>query len=557
MSVLNLSNVKKTLYYLKRNGLGNTISAAKERLEQSKGEAYHFEPMSSLERKAARDACQEMIETVSAAGKTVPTFSILVPAYRTSPVFLKELAESVQSQTYPKWELLILDASGDSSVKDALKEFCIVKGLRLSEESPKDGKSGEGKKTGATGNSCESGDDSWMDGLIRYIPLSENGGISENTNAGLPLARGEYIGLLDHDDVLTEDALQCMADAILEARARAVSAVGASVQETTQKKLQDLTGLPARLLYSDEDKWNGEADGYYEPHSKEDFNLDLLYSNNYICHFLVLEAELFRSLKLRKEYDGAQDYDLVLRASEKILQDLEELGEEKGLTPAERRELEKFCLVHISRVLYHWRCHAGSTAENPQSKLYAYEAGCRALQDTMDRQGITAHADHLQHVGFYRLRYYENGPVDLGKNPLILHYRKDLGAVGGKVICSDSGQAREMRLKKGSMIGGRMDFDGRVYYYGLKPGYSGYMHRAALTQNARAVDIRCICVAEEYHELFCEITGVPYVTIPGTHIFDASTLPGDCDVKQLSLAFCRALGEQGKRILWDPSLGMA
>lgn len=545
MPALNIANLKKTIYYLQRNGLQNTWNAAKERLEQSRGDDYRWQEPSQLELRAGREACAELLEEAEKTGRKAPHISILVPAYRTNPVFLQELVESVRMQTYPLWELLILDATekNDDVVKKTLKEICIVKGIPLTEETAVRAEDGiqsasenmEGSMQGSSASMSEQQQDTtaWQDGRVRYISLPANDGISENTNWGVRMALGDYCGLLDHDDVLTVDALGSMAEAILEEREM---------------------GVVPRLLYSDEDKWNGEKEGYYEPHFKEDFNLNLLLSNNYICHFLVMETALLRQLKLRKEYDGAQDFDLVLRAAETILKDNQERIAKQDIPAGKREILEKENIVHIPRVLYHWRCHSGSTAENPRSKTYAYEAGKRAVQDYMDRQNITAHVEHTKHVGFYVPLYYEKEPVKSMEDPLVLQQCGDLGAVGGRVICKDRGTAHELHLQKGCIVGGRMDFDGRVYYYGLKPGYSGYMHRAALPQDAQAVDLRCICVSKEFRDLFSEITGVPYVTKPGTHIFDASTLPGDCDLKQLSLAFGRALRERGKRILWDPEM---
>lgn len=504
MAVLSFANLKKTLFYLRRNGVKNTWNAARERMERAGSGRYEWAEPSLTELLAGREYSRELIAEAEENGAMAPTFSILVPAYRTDPGFLKELAESVMAQTYPCWELLILDASENGAVRDALREICAVKGIPYTEED-QDG-----------GLFCP--------GSVRFVKLSENRGISENTNAGIGLAKGSYMGLLDHDDVLTPDALQCMAEKILQSG-----------------------GQPegrARLLYSDEDKWSGEEKGYYEPNFKEDFNLDLLLSNNYICHFLVLEAGLMRELRLRREYDGAQDYDLVLRA-------VERLGGEG--------------IVHIPRVLYHWRCHRGSTAENPRSKTYAYEAGRRALQDYADRQGIPARAVHLKHVGFYRLEYgggsaddaEETAQVSPGR---ILERRPDLGAVGGRISAGrnyrqtpeEKRKYPDAGIRRGCLVGGRMDREGTVLYYGLKPGYSGYLHRAALTQDAEAVDLRCICVAEEFRRLFEEVLGVPYVTRPGGEWFDSAALPAGADIRRLSLAFCEALRLQGKRILWDP-----
>ena len=496
-----IANLKKTLYYLRRNGLQNTWNAARERLSAT--EPYSFRPLSEEEKKALREQARESIRKWSEAEEKVPTFSILVPAYRTNPAFLKDLVVSVQEQAYPLWELLLLDASGDESVYAALEEICRETHVPMFSE-----------------RLTVDEDDAVNVGSIRYVRLAKNDGISENTNAGIPYARGRYVGLLDHDDVLTPDALLEMAKAIR------------GEKETLEAPL---------LVYSDEDKWDG-AGQYYERNRKEDFNFDLLLSNNYICHFLVMERELFCELRLRKDFDGAQDYDLVLRAVAEMMA--------RGLTPEQ-------AIGHVPKVLYHWRCHGGSTAENPQSKLYAYEAGKRALQDFADGQGWQAKAEDLKHLGFYKLRYYRAGTkaaeTENGEPCLTLEIRKDLGAVGGKILSNNV------------LVGGRMAEDGGIFYEGLKAEFSGYLHRGVLTQDAEAVDLRCICVAKEFWPLFEKVVGVPYVTRRlfiqdekknqksfEVEIFDAGTLPKDAEVKKLSLLFCKALREQGKRIMWDP-----
>ncbi|MBO4750755.1 MAG: glycosyltransferase [Lachnospiraceae bacterium] len=492
MGKFSIANLKKTIYYLRRNGLRATIAAVKERL--SAKESYEPVVLSEVDLSALQEEAQGFIAQVQATGKKLPHFSILVPAYRTNPVFLKELVKSVCDQAYPYWELLILDATEDDSVREALSQ-------------------------------CED------DAGIRYVHLDLNGGISENTNAGIPYLTGDYVGLLDHDDVLTPDALLEMAKAILGAE---------------QKPL---------VLYSDEDKWDGEGK-YYEPNSKEAFNLDLLLSNNYICHFLVMERELFCKLRLRKEYDGAQDYDLILRAAAEIM------SRAKSSWAMEVPMLER-SIRHVPKVLYHWRCHAASTAENPQSKTYAYEAGRRALQDFADGQGWNAKAQDLKHLGFYRLEYLA-GKADAGAAKAgasadglsaeartvlaTLENRSDVGAVGGKIYC---------RGREGTVIvGGRMKENGEVLYEGLKAEFSGYLHRAVLTQDAEAVDLRCIYVPEKNRALFQRTVGVPYVIDKATGAFDARTLPDGESAAKLSLRFCKALREDGQRILWDPSINI-
>lgn len=461
MGFCNLANLKKAFFYLQKNGIRKTGYAIRERIEQRAERPYMYVPVSEEELERQRREAKELFP----AGEA-PVFSIVVPAYRTGRNFLFELLDSLVIQSYPHWELILADASGDSSVEEGLEQW----------------QQGKGSET-----------------RIRYIRLSGNGGISENTNQALEHVRGDYVGLLDHDDVLTADALFEMAAAISRA---------------------GQAGVQPRMLYSDEDKCNGDRSTYYEPHFKEDINLDLLFSNNYICHFLVMERQLIQELKLRKEFDGAQDYDLVLRAVDRIWPRKEQM-------------------IHIPKVLYHWRCHVGSTAENPRSKSWAYEAGCRALQAMADARGYIAKATHTEHVGFYRLQY--EGPI--------WDSRSDLGAVGGGVI------------HKGRLVGGRYTRQGELLYAGLRKGYSGYMHRGAMTQDAWAVDVRCIAVRPELREAFAQIMGVPYEgrTLQDEaeglwEIFDGTMLPADTDYCTLSLAWARELERRGYRAVWNPAL---
>lgn len=446
MGSFGLSDWKKTVYYLQRNGLRDTVYAAMERLGSRRERDCYEEP-----------APETLFKQRSRHFEQAPLFSILVPAYRTPKPYLEKLLDCVANQTYQRWELVIADATEDDSVESIVRE-------RMGREEP---------------------------GKLRYRRLKHNGGISCNSNQALLMAQGDYVGLLDHDDVLTPDALYRMAEAIEKASAE---------------------GIRPLLLYSDEDKCDQDQRTYYEPHRKPDFNLDLLLSNNYICHFMVMERKLIQELGFRKEYDGAQDYDLTLRAVSRILE--EEGGEGR--------------ILHIPRILYHWRCHTGSTAENPGSKQYAYEAGKRALQDMADRMGWKAQAVHLKHLGFYELRY----------EPELLFVRKDVGAVGGRL------------LSHGKIASGAYGWDQKVLYQGLKNGYSGYMHRGVLLQDAAAADLRLIRVSPQCRELFKQVTGVPYVE--RAHSFDWTTLPKETDIRQLSLRLGEAIRGAGYRICWDP-----
>lgn len=500
MGKINITNLKKTIYYLKRNGAKATWYALRERLAPAV--AYTFQPAPQRELEVQRKW---------SADKRL-RFSILVPAYRTDQQYLRELIQSVAEQSYPHWELLLADATEDHCVRRAVEQ--VVRQLGFEEA--------EGVWRKGTGR-------------LYYLKLPCNGGISANTNQALAHVTGDYVGLLDHDDLLTADALYEMAFCIEEAGAQ---------------------GRELRLLYSDEDKCSGDGKHFYEPHRKEDFNFDLLLSNNYICHFLVMKREMIQELGLRPAYDGAQDYDLVLRAVGKLLAE--------GRTCADKGSgLSQ--IVHIPKVLYHWRCHAGSTAENPQSKQYAYEAGLRALQDFADSQKLGAKAVHLKHLGFYRLEYSGG----------ILESRSDLGAVGGRVLGIQDRSVSEQdgptalfsahrkapAMVRGSigrvLLSGRMSSEGDVYYEGLPAGFSGPGNRAVLTQTAEAVDIRCIRVRRECRNLFEQVVGVPYREAETSNhqlLFDVSGLPEEADYRDLSLKFCRALGEAGYGICYDPGM---
>ena len=194
---------------------------------------------------------------------------------------------------------------------------------------------------------------------IVYRKLEENGGISVNTNEAVALAAGEYLMLCDHDDTLEPDALYEIVKAIND------------------------TG--ADVLYTDEDKVSMDGRHYFDPNFKPDFNLFRLRENNYICHIFVVKKSLTDETGLlRSEFDGAQDYDFIFRCIEAV-------------DPSE--------IYHIPKILYHWRCHEDSTAENPESKAYAFEAGKRAIEAHYERTGIHAEVYQGEFLGLYRTRF--------------------------------------------------------------------------------------------------------------------------------------------------------
>ena len=256
-----------------------------------------------------------------------PLISIAVPVYHTDEGFLREMLDSVLGQTYPVWELCIANGSPeDEKVCSVLQEYCR------------------------------------RDKRIRVRALEENLGIAGNTNAALAMAEGEFTGLLDHDDLLSPDALFEIV-----------------------RKINEFPDCD--VVYTDEDKITADSGEHFQPHLKPDFNLDLLRSNNYICHFLVVRKETARKAGgFRQEFEGAQDYDFIFRCVEKA---------------------KRVC--HVPEILYHWRTHRSSTADNPASKMYAYEAGKRAIEEHLRRQGVPGEVSHTPDYGFYRVKYPVQG----------------------------------------------------------------------------------------------------------------------------------------------------
>ena len=256
-----------------------------------------------------------------------PLISIAVPAYQTPVEFLKQMIVSLISQTYTGWELCIANASPDNEEMQRVLADYSAKDVR-----------------------------------VRFCSLKENLGIAENTNRAFAMAKGEFIGLLDHDDLLAPNALY-------------------EIVNTLQDHPQ------ADALYTDEDKVTTDLDEHFQPHLKPDFNLDLLRSNNYICHFFVVRKSIVEKAGgFRKEFDGAQDYDFIFRCTENA------------------REV-----LHVPEILYHWRTHKASTADNPASKMYAFEAGKRAIEAHLERTGTKGTVSHTQDLGFYRVKYPVQG----------------------------------------------------------------------------------------------------------------------------------------------------
>ncbi len=314
-------NIEKGLKYLKHFGPREFLIRLSDRVEP---EEVPYGPWYEEHKATEAELAAQRNRKFAAR----PLISVAVPVYRTPLTYLREMIESVRGQTYSCWELCLADGSGEPEPeRRALLE-------KYAQEDPR----------------------------IRVLFLEENRGIAGNTNAALSMASGDYIGLLDHDDLLAPDALY-------EA---AVRLQGADRPE---------------LLYTDEDKFSEGQKEHFQPNLKPDYNPDLLRSNNYICHFLLFSRELLeRAGGFDGSYDGAQDYDFILRCTEQA----------RGI-------------CHIPRVLYHWRTHAQSTADNPLSKQYAYEAGRRAIAAHLERAGLDGEVFCKKDFGFYRVRYRVEG----------------------------------------------------------------------------------------------------------------------------------------------------
>ena len=313
------NNLEKVSYYLKRYGV---VATSKKVLKR----AFHIKEDRKTNQEQYRiwlennKLTEEMLEEQRKTKfKHEPTISVVVPMYNTEKVFFKELIESLKNQTYSKWELCLAD--GSEVPNELLKDYID-------------------------------------DDRIKYSFLNSNLGISENTNKAIEMATGDFIGFLDHDDLLSQDALYEVVKAINE-----------------EKNVD--------FIYTDEDKID-ENKERFEPYFKPDFSPETLECNNYITHFVVVKKALLKEVgMLNSKFNGAQDFDFVLRATEK----------------AEN-------IVHIPKVLYHWRVHRGSTANVADAKPYAFEAGIKVVEEHLKRMNKAGDVQNGQDIpGIYRINY--------------------------------------------------------------------------------------------------------------------------------------------------------
>jgi glycosyltransferase involved in cell wall biosynthesis/SAM-dependent methyltransferase len=301
-----------------RHGYSNTVSV--NNLDEIPEDSYAFwisqyDTLTAADRKAAASHI--------AMWTNKPLISILMPVYNPPLNMLVEAIESVQRQIYDNWELCIADdASTDPEVRHCLERMIA------------------------------------SDNRVRVVFREQNGHISNATNSALDISRGEYVALMDNDDLIAEHALYWVARTIIE-------------------------NPDAALIYSDEDKI--DIDGNRTaPYFKTDWNLYLFRSHNMISHLGVYKKTLVDAVgRFRTGMEGSQDYDLALRCSETLKDEQ---------------------IIHIPRVLYHWRIHSGSTAMSPGEKPYAQIAGKNALDEHLQRMGIKGRTELLD-FGMYRVHY--------------------------------------------------------------------------------------------------------------------------------------------------------
>ncbi len=427
-------------------------------------------------------------------------FSVVVPLYNTPASLLREMIDSVIAQGYPNWELCMADGSDDAHayVGVIAKEYA------------------------------------GLDGRIRYRKLRENLGISGNTNACIEMASGDYIALFDHDDLLHPNALYEVALCIYNEG--------------------------ADFIYTDETLFYETPADSYSPHYKPDFSPDTLRSYNYITHLSVFSRSLMDKVGVfRSEFDGSQDYDMILRLTE---------------------QAEK--IVHIPKILYYWRNHPGSVASDVSVKPYTMISAKKALAEHLERVGLKGTIEDSSVLTTYRIGYeiegtplvsiifdehslykcvesireitaypnYEivtdgrvNGefvlflsdyvtPVtsDWVEQMLMFAQREDVGAVGAMIRYEDGTvcSAGKILGVKGTAGDAHPRFPKE---------HDGYKFRLTLAQNYSAVSSKCMMVRRDIWERY--------------GAFDAS-MEHLADVD-----FCLRLREEGYLIVWTPYAEMS
>jgi glycosyltransferase involved in cell wall biosynthesis len=298
------------------------------------GRVYNEYPQSTTNEPAAnpyetwqlRNENYNFLETQSTLNgfKLKPLISMVVPVYNPDKALLEECINSVLRQSYTNWQLCLADdCSPEPHVREVLEHYQA------------------------------------LDERIKVVFREQNGHISEASNSALEVAKGEWVALLDHDDELSQHALYEVVKVINEEPSTC-------------------------LIYSDEDKISEKGERC-DPHFKSDWNLDLLYSQNYVSHLGVYRTDIVKKIGgFRVGYEGSQDYDLLLRYS---------------------REIDHKDIVHIPKVLYHWRMVEGSTALGHGEKSYTTDAGIKALEDHFNCLGENVTVEQGMHQNIYKVNW--------------------------------------------------------------------------------------------------------------------------------------------------------
>lgn len=345
---LNTETIKKGIAHIKTTTIPEALSKARSMVT---GLDLAYDRFFREELEADEEELQAQRSHVFAYA---PFISVIVPVYMTPERSLRAMIESVLHQTYANWELCLVDGSqakGTPPVLDARKT--------------EDGEPTVMEKVYSleTERIIRQYQEDYPQ--IRYVLMEENRGISGNTNYALQMARGEYVAFLDHDDVLTEDALY-------------------QVVAVLQNQWYD-------IVYSDEDRMSENGNQYKEPRFKPDFDMELLRSCNYIGHLcMVKRSLLLEKGGFRSAYDGAQDYDMLLRCVGH--------GTQVG---------------HIGRVLYHKRIHEGTSPERESKHTLENQAGLAALEDYVGREHLLAGVTMSARRSVYNMKY------DTPGNPLV------------------------------------------------------------------------------------------------------------------------------------------
>lgn len=460
MSSMNMAVVKKIIRYGKDKGLISLSVKLKERI------GYKIAAQRYMKNNILTPEEIEKQKNTRYDRDTV--ISICVPLYNTKKEYLEQMLTSVIEQTYPHWELCL----ADGSTEEYTYIEAIVRGIG--------------------------------DRRIKYKKLPCNKGIVENSNEACAMAKGEYIALLDHDDVLSADALY-------------------HVKEEIDKG--------ADYIYTDEASFSNSVKNPDIIHFKPDYSIFNLRGNNYICHLSVFRKSLFEKVGgFRHGYDGSQDHDIILRLCERANN-----------------------IVHIPRVLYFWRVHPDSVAMDISAKPYCLTTGIRAVESHLERMKIKAEVTNaVENASVYRVKYstcirpavindIENIKGVTNEYIIVVRPEITVNAEAIKEIC------RIIQLEGVGMAGGMVTEKGRIKYATLKtqgnkliseyenmPVVSeGYMKRLKYAQSAEALP--------------CRFFGIRRSVLEGMGYFDESLWE---DNKTVDM--CHRLRKCGYEIVFSP-----